>query len=358
MVVKPRRQRGRISGAGRAWPSSPARSRSRRWRRAGAVATAIWVSREAWRGQTGAAVGLPGAEVELEAAVVAVAGVDGPVAAGLALREGVPDGAAAGEVATVGSSLVPTLTIAGTALTLTSAVTTLRADELAVDEAEAGRSRCARRRGPARIDLSSPSNIVGSSRSTTAASTTSRCDLLGGHADVGDDDLVAVGDLGVEARARPCRACRPRSPARLEHVGDGQRGRACASASSLAPILMLDDLGRDDVEGQAAATDRGAAAGGEVGAVEAAADLAQGARDVGGVHPVGVGLAVDGELERAAELDGDARCRRSTGSSTAGATRSLSVTLDALGGKDVADRATDGADLGRSCRRGSGSRPC
>src|SRR5688572_24513581 len=48
--------------------------------------------------EAGAAVGLPGAEVELEAAVVAVAGVDGPVAAGLALREGVPDGAAGGVV--------------------------------------------------------------------------------------------------------------------------------------------------------------------------------------------------------------------------------------------------------------------
>ena len=41
--------------------------------------------------QPGAAVGVPGAEVELQAAVVAVAGVDGPVAAGLALREPVPD---------------------------------------------------------------------------------------------------------------------------------------------------------------------------------------------------------------------------------------------------------------------------
>src|SRR5690606_22342095 len=48
-------------------------------------------------GQPGAPVRLPGAEVELEAAVVAVAGVDGPVAAGLALREPVPHGVAGGE---------------------------------------------------------------------------------------------------------------------------------------------------------------------------------------------------------------------------------------------------------------------
>ncbi|VXA90338.1 conserved hypothetical protein [Curtobacterium sp. 8I-2] len=41
-------------------------------------------------GVASATVRLPGAEVELQAAVVAVAGVDGPVAAGLALRELVP----------------------------------------------------------------------------------------------------------------------------------------------------------------------------------------------------------------------------------------------------------------------------
>src|SRR3954463_16426382 len=38
-----------------------------------------------------AAVGVPGALVELQAAVVAVAGVRGPVAAGLALRDAIPD---------------------------------------------------------------------------------------------------------------------------------------------------------------------------------------------------------------------------------------------------------------------------
>src|SRR5918995_4278565 len=49
-------------------------------------------------GKAAAAVRLPGAERELQAAVVAVAGVDGPVAAGLALGELVPHGAAGGEV--------------------------------------------------------------------------------------------------------------------------------------------------------------------------------------------------------------------------------------------------------------------
>src|SRR5690606_24966875 len=41
-------------------------------------------------GVAGAAVGLPGALRELQAAVVAVTGVDGPVAAALALRDSVP----------------------------------------------------------------------------------------------------------------------------------------------------------------------------------------------------------------------------------------------------------------------------
>ena len=50
----------------------------------------------------------------------------------------------------------------------------------------------------------------------------------------------------------------------------------------------------------------GATAGGEVGAAEARADLVQRAGDVGGGHPVGLLLAVDAQLERAAEADGDA----------------------------------------------------
>src|SRR5262249_13436713 len=44
------------------------------------------------RGVLAAAVAQPGRRVELEAAVVAVAGVDAPVATGLALRDLVPDG--------------------------------------------------------------------------------------------------------------------------------------------------------------------------------------------------------------------------------------------------------------------------
>ena len=41
-------------------------------------------------GHSGATVGLPGSRAELQAAVVAVAGVDGPVATGLALCDRVP----------------------------------------------------------------------------------------------------------------------------------------------------------------------------------------------------------------------------------------------------------------------------
>src|SRR5699024_5178580 len=44
-------------------------------------------------GVRAAAEGLPGARAELQPAVVAVAGVDGPVPAGLALRDAVPHGA-------------------------------------------------------------------------------------------------------------------------------------------------------------------------------------------------------------------------------------------------------------------------
>ena len=51
---------------------------------------AIWVSREAWSGRPVAAHALPRADRELDAAVVAVAGVGGPVAAGLALGEAIP----------------------------------------------------------------------------------------------------------------------------------------------------------------------------------------------------------------------------------------------------------------------------
>ena len=98
MRPEPRGHTRALSGAGPACSSRTARRRTHPRRRG------AWSRRRSGSrarrvlGQTGAAVGLPGAEVELEAAVVAVAGVDGPVAAGLALREGVPHGAAAGEV--------------------------------------------------------------------------------------------------------------------------------------------------------------------------------------------------------------------------------------------------------------------
>ena len=48
------------------------------------------------RGVLSAAIGSPGLRVELQAALVAVAGVDGPVAAGLALCDLVPLGVGGG----------------------------------------------------------------------------------------------------------------------------------------------------------------------------------------------------------------------------------------------------------------------
>ena len=166
--------------------------------------------------------------------------------------------------------------------------------------------------------------------------------LLGGDADVGDHDLVAVGDLG---RQRGTHLVVPvdLEAGRLEHVGDGER-RHLALLQLLGAELEVDDLRGDDVEGQSAASDRGAAAGRQVGAVEAAADLAERARDVGRVHPVGVRLAVDGELQRSAELHGDGRAV-GDGLVDRRGDQVLVGDLDTLGREHVGDGATDGADL-------------
>src|SRR6478735_11590252 len=85
-----------------------------------------------------ATVGTPGADVELEAAVVAVAGVDGPVAARLALRQGVPHGAAGGEVGSrlLGLLLGADRDDAGHGLAAHVGPDDLAGREVAVDEAE------------------------------------------------------------------------------------------------------------------------------------------------------------------------------------------------------------------------------
>ncbi len=54
------------------------------------LATRICSSRPAWWGEPDAAIGTPGAHGELQAAVVAVTGVGGPVAARLAGRDCIP----------------------------------------------------------------------------------------------------------------------------------------------------------------------------------------------------------------------------------------------------------------------------
>ena len=72
----------------------------------------------------------PGAQAELQPAVVAVAGVGGPVAAGLALGDPVPDEPLAdddGVAGAAGSTLVPTLTIEATGWRTVRERTTLRA---------------------------------------------------------------------------------------------------------------------------------------------------------------------------------------------------------------------------------------
>ena len=76
-------------------PRSAARRRSRPRPQRTRSAIAICCSRLFWWGMPGAAVRRPGAEAELQPAVVAVAGVGGPVATGLARGDGVPDAAAA-----------------------------------------------------------------------------------------------------------------------------------------------------------------------------------------------------------------------------------------------------------------------
>ena len=79
-----RRRRPRRPSPGRRGASRRPRSAARGWpgRRAAAYCCA--------------AVGVPGGLRELQAAVVAVAGVDGPVAAALALGDGVPGGGGGG----------------------------------------------------------------------------------------------------------------------------------------------------------------------------------------------------------------------------------------------------------------------
>src|SRR5699024_2555687 len=65
---------------------------------------------------TGAAVGLPGLQVELQTAVVAVAGVDRPVTAGLALGQVVPHAGVAAVVVVTGTAAAAGVIVTGAAV--------------------------------------------------------------------------------------------------------------------------------------------------------------------------------------------------------------------------------------------------
>ena len=133
-------------------------------------------------------------------------------------------------------------------------------------------------------------------------------DLLRHDAHLGDGDLVAVVELVVERRLDDVVLVD------LDAELPRGRGATVSAATSFLTGLGAADLDGeglrgDDRQAHAPAVDVRAAAGGEVGAGEAAADLVEGAVDVGGGDPVGRGLAVDLELEGAAEAHRD-RCRR------------------------------------------------
>ena len=112
-------------------------------------------------GQPGAAVGVPGAEAELQPAVVAVAGVDVPVATGLAA-------ARAGPRPRPGS-LVPTRTTLGRGFFSTSWLLTRLCGDACCSGRRTGRPRCGRPGGPVATTLVSPAFIELSFVSTTGA---------------------------------------------------------------------------------------------------------------------------------------------------------------------------------------------
>ena len=83
---------------------------------------------------------------------------------------------------------------------------------------------------------------------------------------------------------------------------------------------------------------------GELGAADGVPSCAQGAGDVGRGHPVGRRLAVDGQLDRAAEAHGDLAAV-GDGLVELGGDQVVLGDLDALGGQHLGDGVAVGADL-------------
>ncbi len=177
---------------------------------------------------------------------------------------------------------------------------------------------------------------------TVPKSIDSALDVLAHDADVGEHDLVAVLQL-VAAGGLGLVALLHLDAQLVEGVLDGERGDG-ALGPLVGPELHLQRLGGDDLEVDAVAADVTATAGRQVGAEEAVPDLAEGVGHLRGGHPVAVGVAVDLEVEGAAEVDGDPA---SVGHLLvqAGGDDVVRADVDALGVEDVTDGPAHGGDL-------------
>ena len=286
-----------------------------------------------------AAVGAPGLQVELQAAVVAVAGVDGPVAAGLALGEAVPHGAAAGEVGgrDLGADLhdaVDRLAEHGRLVDLADRDLAVAEEDLVDDVAQTGAALL--------DDLALAGGHGGVLALDRVEGDRLAVDLLLLDLDVGEDDLLAA--LETLARAEvDLVALVDLHPDGLEGVGDGRDGER-----ALLGLAAGDDQGhllrRGDLQGRAGAVQVATAGEREVGVAEAAADLGEGGVDVGGVDPVGLLLAVDLEGQRLGVLHGD-RAAVLDRLVALGRHQVALAQLDALGREHVGDGLTGGGDL-------------
>ena len=175
-----------------------------------------------------------------------------------------------------------------------------------------------------------------------SCSTTSRLIALGDGPDAGDDDLVAVVDGHAERRLDTV-VLVDVDVEPLEQVAHVERGDGHLLRLG-GTDLDGDLLGCRHVDRQTTAVQARTTADRQRGPREGPTDLLQGAVDVRRGHPVGGGVAVDGELERAAVAHADL-----------GAVADLLVELrshlvvvadlDAFGGQDVTDGPAEGGDL-------------
>src|SRR5690606_29556911 len=265
-----------------------------------------------------------------------------PVATGLTLGEGVPDGVACDEVGLGGRGLlgadlddlldrllghVAGEDLAGVQLAVHVA-------QLVGDAARAGLA------GLDDLGLAVGHRAVvatyGAEGDLFAA------DLLALDLDLGDGDLVAGLDLGVQLR-RDLVVVVVLDVHLVERVGHGE-SRNLDLLSLVATDRDLDGLRGDDLELEAVTTDRGRAAGRQVGAGEAATDLGEGAVHVSGGDPVLGGLAVDGEVEGTREGDRDGRAVVDGAVEGRGDDVVL-ADVDAFGHEDLFDGVTHGADF-------------